>query len=91
MLLALDLGEPKAIETLRLVVADRGSPLGMRTRALAALVERHVPGLARELHGQLDDRSLRGPAIRALAAYDDPATPQEILKRYPALDGVRAR
>src|SRR4029077_1996585 len=64
---------------------DRGSPLGMRTRALAALVERHVPGLARELHEQLDDRSLRGPAIRALAAYNDPATPKEILRRYPAL------
>ena len=85
LLLALDLEETKAIEPLRLVMADRGSPLEMRTRALTALVERHVPGLASELHGQLDDRSLRGPAIRALAAYNDTATPQEILKRYPAL------
>jgi putative heme-binding domain-containing protein len=85
LLLALDLGEPKAIEALRLVVIDRGSPLDIRRRALAALVERHVPGLTRDLHGQLDDQSLRGPVIRALAAYDDAATPQEILKRYLAL------
>ena len=32
LLLALDLGEPKAIKTLRMIVADRGSPLGLRSR-----------------------------------------------------------
>jgi len=85
LLLALDLGEARAIETLRRITADRGNPLGMRTRALTALVERRVPGLAHALYGQLEDPSLRGPAIRALAAYNDSTTPHEILKRYPSL------
>jgi putative heme-binding domain-containing protein len=57
----------------------------MRTRLLGALVERHVPDLAHELLSLLDDRRLRGAAIRALAAYNDPATPQSILSRYPLL------
>jgi putative membrane-bound dehydrogenase-like protein len=85
LLLALDLGEPKAIKTLRMIVTDRGSPPALRLRALTALVERRVPDLTGELHGLLDDRSLRGPAIRALAAYNNAATPQLILRRYAAL------
>jgi putative membrane-bound dehydrogenase-like protein len=85
LLLALDFEEPRAIRTLRTIVADRGSPTDLRQRALTALVERHVPGLTQELLAQLDDRSLRGRAIRALAAYDDAATPQAIFNRYGAL------
>jgi putative membrane-bound dehydrogenase-like protein len=85
LLLALDLGDPKAIQTSRAVVADRRSPTELRQRALAALVERRVPGLPQELLTLLDDRSFRGPAIRALAAYDEAATPPAILSRYRAL------
>jgi putative heme-binding domain-containing protein len=85
LLLALDLGEPKAIKTLRMIVADRGSPHGLRLRALTALVERHAPDLSSELHALLDDQTLRGTAIRALAAYNDPATPRRILSRYASL------
>jgi putative heme-binding domain-containing protein len=85
LLLALALGESKAIAALRLSLADRGTPLDIRKRALTALVERHVPGLNQELHQLLDDRSLRGAAIRALAAYQDPTTPQTILSRYQSL------
>jgi putative heme-binding domain-containing protein len=85
LLLALDMGEPKAIAALRLVVVDKDSPLGIRSRALTAMVERHVPDLTRELHALLDDRSLHGPAIRALAAYDDPTTPRTLLSRYAML------
>jgi hypothetical protein len=85
LLLALDIGEPKAIKTLRMVAADQGTPPGLRSRALTALVERHAPDLSGELHALLDDRALRGTAIRALAAYNDPATPQRILSRYAML------
>jgi putative membrane-bound dehydrogenase-like protein len=84
LLLALDLGEPKAIEALRMTLTDRQTPLDIRTRTLTALVERHVPELTRELHALLDDRALRGPAIRALAAYSDPGTPRTLLDRYAA-------
>ena len=85
LLLALDLGEPKAIKTLRMIVADRGRPTGLRSRALTALVERHAADLTGELHALLDDQGLRGTAIRALAAYNDPATPQRLLSRYATL------
>jgi putative membrane-bound dehydrogenase-like protein len=85
LLLALDLGEQKAISTLRMILADRDSSPAMRLRALTALVERRVPGLSAELHTLLDDRALRGPTIRALAAYSDPATAQLILGRYSTL------
>jgi len=85
LLLALDLGEPEAFKTLRMIVADRGSPIGLRSRALTALVERHAPDLSGELHALLDDQALRGTAIRALAAYQDSATPQRILSRYATL------
>jgi putative membrane-bound dehydrogenase-like protein len=85
LLVALDLGEPKAITSLRMTMSDRETPLSMRTRLLGALVERHVPDLAHELLSFLDDRRLRGAAIRALAAYNDPATPRSILSRYPLL------
>ena len=82
LLLALDLEDPKAAPVLRDIVRDRETPLDMRQRALSALVERRVPGLAPDLHGLVDDAALRGPVLRALAAYDDPTTPENILGRY---------
>ena len=63
LLLANDLGEPKAIKTLRMIVADRGRPTGA-LRALTALVERRAADLTGELHALLDDQGLRGTAIR---------------------------
>jgi putative membrane-bound dehydrogenase-like protein len=85
LILALDLGEPKAIETLRRIAVDRQSPIRMRARALAALVERRVSGLPRELYDLLEDPALRGQAVRGLAAYNDPGTAQALLGRYPKL------
>ena len=79
------LGEPKAIKTLRMIMSDRGSPSGQRLRAMTALVERHVPDLTGELYALLDDQAMRGSAIRALAAYNDTATPQRLLSRYASL------
>jgi putative membrane-bound dehydrogenase-like protein len=84
LLLALDLDEPKAIAILRGIVEDRTSPLGLRRRVLSALVERRVPGLAADLHALLDDPEIRGQAVRALAAYNDPATPEIVVRRYPS-------
>jgi putative membrane-bound dehydrogenase-like protein len=83
LLLSLDLEDPTAIATLRSIVEDRKSPPVMRQRILAALVERRVPGLAADLHSLLDDAGLRGQALRALAAFNDPGTPEIVLRRYP--------
>ena len=91
LLLALDLDDPKAAPVLRGIVRDRETPLDMRHRALSALVERRVPGLVPDLHGLVDDSTLRGPVLRALAAYDDPTTPEIILSHYAYVYRVRAR
>jgi putative membrane-bound dehydrogenase-like protein len=85
LLLALDFGDPKATASLRQMMGDGNGPLGMRQRALAALVERHVPGLATDLQALLDDSRMRGPALRALAAFDEPSTPATLLRRYAGL------
>ncbi len=82
LLLALDLDDPKAAPILRDIVRDKKTPLDMRQRALSALVERRVPGIVPDLHGLLGDATLRGPVLRALAAYDDSATPEVVLSHY---------
>jgi putative membrane-bound dehydrogenase-like protein len=82
LLLALDIDEPKAKGVLRFLALDKNARADLRQRALAALVERRVPELSRDLYALLPDPALRGQALRALAAYDDPATPEAILARY---------
>ncbi len=44
-----------------------------------------MPGIAPDLQALLDDPVMRGQALRALAAYDDPATPEIILRHYAKL------
>ncbi len=68
-------------------IGRRGSIRGAGARhfALQNLVDRRTAGLSPVLFRLLDDPELRGPAIRALAAYNEPSTPQILLKRYTAL------
>ena len=39
----------------------------------------------------LKDAALRGPALRALASYNDPQTPDAILAGYPSFDAAQKR
>jgi putative heme-binding domain-containing protein len=84
-LLALIFGDARAIESLRATVADRSQQPDTRRAALTALVEAGTPKLGPFLHRLLDDKPLRAAAISSLAAYDDEATPGEILRRYSSL------
>ena len=85
LLLSLLFGGDQAVALLKAAATDPSAAADWRRSALEALVERRVPGLAPWLQQLLDDPALRGPALRALAAYDDPETPQAILRRYAAL------
>jgi putative membrane-bound dehydrogenase-like protein len=85
LILALDFDEPKAIAILRGIAKNPSTPPEFRHRALSALVERRVAGLAPDLQVLLDEPIMRDQAIRALAAYDDPATPVAILRHYAKL------
>jgi putative membrane-bound dehydrogenase-like protein len=83
--LGLVFGDPQAEAGLRAIVEERADSLASRRFALQCLVERRAEGLAPLLFTLLDDSDLRAPAIRALAAAHDPATPGSILRRYPGL------
>jgi putative membrane-bound dehydrogenase-like protein len=83
--LALLFGDPKAPETLLGIVSDKSAPVPVRERALQAVVEAKTPALAPRLQQLLDDPSLRGAVLRALATVTDAATPRAILTRYREL------
>ena len=50
-----------------------------------ALLQAKDPSLAATLHSLVRDPSLGGLAIRALSAYDDPATPDLLITAYSSL------
>jgi putative heme-binding domain-containing protein len=85
LMVGLDFEEPKAVAILRGIINNPTAPHDLRGHALSALVERRVPGIAPDLQTLLDDSALRGQALRALAAYDEPATPENILRHYAKL------
>ncbi len=87
--LALKFGDPAAAAELRRVLADPASP--SRTAALAALLDVRDPQLPATLQKLLADPAVRGPAVRALAAFDDPATPAAVLAAYPKLSPAEKR
>jgi putative heme-binding domain-containing protein len=62
----------------------RTAPLDERRRALLALAGQRRPELARELPSVVDDPALRIDAIRAVAAFDDPALGSLLIDRYPS-------
>jgi putative membrane-bound dehydrogenase-like protein len=84
-LVALLLGDPQAVLSLRQALRDPAAGADRRHRALQALVEKGAPGLSEELQKLIDDRELRPAVLRALAASEDKATPEAILSRYRSL------
>jgi putative membrane-bound dehydrogenase-like protein len=75
-------GDPQALASLRKTVSDSMAPLAARQNALQALVYKKDRQLVPILYAVLAERGLRGPALRALAAYSEPATPKMILNHY---------
>jgi len=80
------LGDPECANALRAVLSDRAADPARRAAALDTLLAARHPGLPAHLRQLLQERVLLGPAIRALAAYDDPGSPEAILSLYPSLD-----
>lgn len=82
MHLALQFDDADAIKELRGQIVKQNAPPDDRALALVALVEKGIPGLESDLFRLLDESAMRGPALRALAAYQSEETPKEILKRF---------
>jgi putative membrane-bound dehydrogenase-like protein len=82
LVLSVLFGDPQALADLRKTAADPKADAGARRRALETLVEKRANDLQPLLRGLLADRTMRGPALRGLAAFSDPGTPALILGRY---------
>jgi putative membrane-bound dehydrogenase-like protein len=74
--------DEKALETLRKLVRDESAPPARRQHALETLVFKQKPDTLLLLQDLLNDKLLRGAAIRGLAAFNDDKTPELILKKY---------
>jgi len=83
--LGLRFGDQAAAATLRATLVDAKADAMRRERALADLAEHRGSELVGDLKGLVGRGELLGPAVRALAAFDDPAVPRLLLDRYAAL------
>ena len=89
--LSLTFGSAQALAALRRILADPGANLNARRTALDSLLGAKDSGLTEILFGLLKDPDLRGAAIRGLAAYNDPKTPEAILTVFSSFDGAEKR
>jgi putative membrane-bound dehydrogenase-like protein len=89
--LSLTFGSTNAMASLRAVLMDETAPDPTRRAALDSLASVKDAGLPIILTGLLNAPSLRGAAIRALAGYADPATPEALISSYSSFDGAEKR
>jgi len=89
--LSLTFGSARARRELRRTLNDSAAPAAPRREAMNALVGIKDPELPPLLQQLLQEPAMRGQALRALAAYDDAATPAALLKAYASLDPAQRR
>jgi putative membrane-bound dehydrogenase-like protein len=83
--LGLIFDDPQAFTTLRETAANTRKDAYSRRKALEILIQKPNAELRELLDQLLADAAMRGPAIRALAFFQDDALPAKLLKLYPAL------
>ena len=83
--IALMLGDESGFPPLRKRLADWDADPASRREALDVLVRAKDKEALPAILELLEGPSLRGPALRALASYEDPAIADAILARYPAM------
>ena len=89
--LAVMFDDPKAFADLRATVVDATSAADARERALQHLIFKAKPDLLPVLFDLLTDPALAGAAVRGLATFNDPKTPDILLKHYAAFsEPIRA-
>ena len=89
--LAVVFGDARALDRLRELVESATTNIDVRKNSLETLVAARDPKLPPTLLALLDVDSMRGPALRALATFDDPKTPAAILGLYPKLPPAERR
>jgi putative heme-binding domain-containing protein len=88
---AITFGDPKAFAAMRGVLANTNASTAERQAALTALVDGRDKQLAPLLQSLIAEPALRGPAIRALAGYDDAKTPAVIFAHWKELKSDEVR
>ncbi len=89
--LSLIFGSTNALAALRKTLMDESADVGARRTAMDSLLAARDPDLAPSLHQLLNNAALQGPALRGLAGYDDPRTPDAIVAVYPKLPPAQRR
>ena len=84
--LALVFDDPRALESLRTMAADRAADSKDRNRALRSLVSKKAPDVAALLLELVDEPSVRRDAIRGLAEFEHVATTEVLLNKYASMD-----
>jgi putative membrane-bound dehydrogenase-like protein len=81
-MIALVFDDPQALAHLQKLVRDTNAPSAERISSLEALIAKRIDKLAPLLRELLDDKALRGTAIRGLAVVPDRETANPLLARY---------
>lgn len=89
--LSLVFGSANALAEMRVQLLDAKLPAAQRLAALDALLGAKDATLAESLRQLLAEPTLRGAALRGLAAYDDAKTPPAILALLPSLTPAEKR
>lgn len=89
--IAVALGDRRVLPGMRKILADPGAETKQRLRALEILMTGRDAEAAPAMHRALDDASLRGPVLRALASYDHFDTPGKILSNYRSWNAADRR
>lgn len=82
---AVVLGDPRVYPKFRQILTDDDEKIDRRIRALDILVRGRDQDAVPAFQQVIGEPALRGPAIRALAAYTHADTPQAILSHYDRL------
>lgn len=91
IVLALTFRDEAGFPAAQKLLEDSAAPAPLREEALIALVKARAPELPSALGRLLADRALRRAALRALASYDDPQTPKEVLALYSQFNAEEKR
>jgi putative membrane-bound dehydrogenase-like protein len=82
-------GDGRALSELRQIAQNGSADGDARRAALRVLIEARAPDLLPLLQKLVSDRATAALAMRGLAAFDDPRTPNLILSHYHLLDAAQ--
>jgi len=88
---AMILGDKRVLPRLRERLLDANAQIPKRLEALEILVRGQDRSAVTAMQAVLNTAELRGPALRALALYNDPGTPAAVLGVYAKLNESQRR